>query len=222
MTTTCLITGGDQGVCAGVLHLALEHNVPCAFFLPHDDARADQNRLEVGFVPHLLHPHLVTPGQYPATDGRFLEGDTLKRGRIVCPSSPVCNLAAEMCPDYDHLPTTVRHTLDRDAQMVVEADAVYLLGYLIRPTSYSLEPMGGCGWLQQMAIRKQKPLYFYDLQIDTWLKYDYTRMQFAPWFGGRPCLANQHSLVAGTRRLKRHEPAYFDILRELVCSAVET
>ena len=221
--STCVLTGGDQGVCAGVISLCQRHNIHCAFFLPHDDDRGDRSRLVVGFVPHLMYPHLVVLGEYPVVAGRCLEGDSLKHGRVVCEpethDESITTLCRELCPDYDQMPTPVRHALRRDAQMVTEADAVYLLGHLIRPSSYSMEPMGGQGWIHHMTLRQHKPLYFYDLSINTWLRFDYTRLQFAPWFGGLPSLANQHSLVAGTRRLTKHDPAFFDILQELLLSA---
>ena len=221
--TTCVITGGDMGVCAGVIFLCKQLGVHCAFFLPHDDERGDETKLQVGFPPILGHPHLVIPGKYPVTDGVMLEGDKLKHSRVVCMNEhhdeTITTTCRALCPDYDQFSPSLRYLLRRDVDMVVQSDAVYLIGDLIRPSHSSNEQMGGPGWIQHVTILKHKPLYFFDLSTNTWLTFDYTSLQFRPHFGALPSLRNHHCLIAGTRRLTRNEPVFFDILPDLLLTA---
>ena len=218
--TTAVLTGTDPGVCAGVIHLCEQHAIPCAFFVPHEDPRAQENRLEVGFVHHLLHAHLVAPRQHRSVDALFLEDEKLKRARVVC--RPVDKELSTLCrallPCYVHLTSHQRNAIRRDAQMVQEADTVYVIGHLIRPAPSRPEPMGGQGWIHHVALRMQKPLYFYDLPGHRWLSFNYLHQHFTPCTKPAP-LRGRHCLVAGTKRLKRTDPAFFTVLESLLLTA---
>ena len=219
MSSAVVTTGTDLGVCAGVIHLCQQHAIPCAFFVPHEDPLAQENRLEVGFVRHLLLPHLVVPRQHRSVDALFLEGEKLKHARVVCPPEDkvLMNLCLDMLPSHVYLTPAQRNALRRDAQMVQETDTVYVIGQLFRRTTPKPEPMGGHSWIHHVALRMHKPLYFYDLSELRWFSFNYLHQQFTPCT--EPAPLQGHCLVAGTKRFKRDDPAFHQVLEPLLLTA---
>lgn len=92
----------------------------------------------------------------------------------------------------------IRNLLCRNWFQVKGGDTIFAIGTLVK-SNHSLVN-GGTGWAVQMAIDNGKPVYLFDQQYDSWMKYDYTESTFA-MIDYIPTLT-KHFAGIGTRELK--------------------
>lgn len=92
-------------------------------------------------------------------------------------------------------PENYKSLLSRNWLQVKNADAIFAIGNVVKEGT---EVAGGTGWAVQMAIDANKPVFVFDQNLNTWMKYNYTSKSFNTT--GVPTLTPNFAGI-GTRKI---------------------